>query len=180
VQFGGTLDFSGIEFDCPSNSRLITVQNHGANPAEPIILDVRGAKWLRSSTTPTNSIIVTIASGSRGVEYALMDGFVNGPNAPYSMAGAAKVRGWRLTGEVTLAPSTSTSVVTASKTINAPKKPFVSPANAPVTMGGARSTAYIDAATTATSIVVGMKTDDGATFPSSTGGTLGFTASLDE
>jgi hypothetical protein len=179
--YGGVLDFSDVVFDCPLNTRLMTVQNYGANPSNPIILDVRGAKWLRSATTPSQSIIVSIQSGSRGVDYALMEGFINGPNAPYAMvAGVGKVRGWRRTGSVTLTPSTSASVATSTASINAPKKPNVSLSDSPVTMGGARAYAYVDSSTTATSVVIGMATCDGNSFPSSAGGTLGFTASLDE
>lgn len=177
---GGVLDFSNIVFDCPYSSRLISIQNSGATPPDPMVIDIRGAKWSYSLTTPTHSVLVGKLSGNN-FDYLLMDGFVNGPNAPYAISSVSKVRGWRQRVAGTLAPSTSASVATVAVAINAPKKPDLSPANAPTTMGAARAYPIVDAAnTSATLATFGMATCDGSSFPSSAGGAVTVIASVDE
>lgn len=180
TRFGGVLDFSSVVFDCPFNSRLLSAQNSGANPVDPMIIDIRGAKWLRSATVPTHSVLISKTSG-KDFDLLLMDGFVNGPNAPYAIADQTKVRGWRQRVSGTLAPSTSASVATVAVPINAPKRPDLSPANPLTTMGGTRAYPIVDLAnTSATLATFGVTTVDGAAFPSSAGGTVAFMAAVDE
>lgn len=177
TKFGGVIDFSGIEFDCPNSQILIVIQNNAAAPVGPMIIDLSGAKWLRSAITPSYSVIVSKLGGNN-FDQVLMDGFVNGPNAPYSIGAATKIRGWRQSGRLTLSPSTSASVITNTATINAPKAPNVF-SSCPVLVGGSRASSYVGNVS-ATSVEVGAATIDGNNFASSSASYVNWDASIDD
>jgi hypothetical protein len=179
---GGYIDLSNIKFDCPHTSKLIQIFPSGYVGAEPVVVDVRGSKWAASDATLVSAITIQTTGSPPGnnVNTLLMDGFYNGPNAPYACSTVGKIRGWRQTGTITLTPA-STSVQSASNTatINAPKAPKTATMILESTIGGSVVTPYGGAAT-ATSVAVAVRTAGGSNFLNTTAGTVDFIVSLDE